>query len=127
MVTPSVFIDTCPDWLLAIFCLTDITSIYFFTRTILKNPGLATFSENVNKKYSEEEIKKWYCKHCEIMTWEGVFHCDYCGVCIEEHDHHCPWVGKCIGRGNLNDFWCWIACLALTLALFIFIIVNADQ
>ena len=62
------------------------------------------------KNLTDYQKKRNYCETCNIVRWRDVEHCEYCDVCVLELDHHCPWTSKCIAKGNLMQFYLWLAC-----------------
>ncbi|KAM3134625.1 hypothetical protein pb186bvf_013267 [Paramecium bursaria] len=85
----------------------------------LVNPGVAnkqnaetlptTIDETNRYQNEKRRNQQWYCKTCKLIQLSHTHHCYDCDVCVLEMDHHCPWTGKCIGKGNIKQFYYFLA------------------
>jgi hypothetical protein len=78
---------------------------------VLKNPGIVS-SDRMTVLPDVDDDKKFRrtrpCEPCLVIS-RKVEHCERCDVCMEEVDHHCPWMNKCVAKGNLTEFYLFLA------------------
>ena len=78
---------------------------------VLKNPGVVscdkmTIMPDVDSDMAFKKIRP--CEPCMIISAKTE-HCERCDVCFEGVDHHCPWMNKCVAKGNLTEFYLFLA------------------
>ena len=62
---------------------------------------------------NEGEIKKKFCKTCQIYKPLRSHHCNRCDNCVEIYDHHCSFINSCIGKNNYKYFISMVISLTL--------------
>ena len=92
--------------------LLNVTQIYFFVFSSIKNPGfpLKEYSTLIYEEENKNAKNFRQCKDCKlwINTDEKTIHCRKCKICIEGYDHHCDCINICIGKNNLKSFYLMI-------------------
>jgi hypothetical protein len=78
---------------------------------VLKNPGVMSSHDYfIGSDIKDEETyrKTRPCEPCRVISHKAE-HCFRCQVCFENVDHHCPWMNKCVAKGNLVEFYLFLA------------------
>lgn len=78
---------------------------------VLKNPGIVSSDRMTVLPDIDDETKfrrTLPCQPCQVISRQAE-HCERCDVCFEDIDHHCPWMNKCVAKGNLTEFYLFLA------------------
>lgn len=60
-----------------------------------------------------------FCDTCQVLRPKRSSHCSTCGNCVEVYDHHCGVIGHCIAKRNYRFFMLFLACVCLSVIMFI--------
>ena len=109
-IAPTTF-STAPI-LNIIFLICAISTIYFYTSAMLRDPGyIPKLSSLQDQKHTIDSLlSSWrfdeanFCTACMVRRPVRSKHCRRCGRCVARHDHHCPWIFNCVGVNNHRHF-----------------------
>ncbi|KAF8419584.1 Palmitoyltransferase akr1 [Tirmania nivea] len=113
-IAPTTF-STAPV-LNIIFLICVISTIYFYTSAMLRDPGyIPKLSSLQDQKHTIDSLlSSWrfdegnFCTACMVRRPVRSKHCRRCGRCVARHDHHCPWIFNCVGVNNHRHFFLFV-------------------
>ncbi|KAF2221730.1 DHHC palmitoyltransferase-domain-containing protein [Elsinoe ampelina] len=69
--------------------------------------GQSTKNDGKDEKPEEQvelDLRRRWCRRCEMLKPPRAHHCKTCGRCIPKMDHHCPWTANCVSHRIMPHF-----------------------